>query len=155
MMLQETCAGTDAEWEDRQKTSQLEMEVCSKALAVLSSDEAHDLFTKTFNFAFIQEEESSVRRRQVLPRVQQGVLPRVGKDGCAAEESHAPQSLSGGASSGQVRRTSSSQIVMTVKPQLLSRSVTSRICSTVLIRPTLTVTLGALRTRTAFSNFER
>jgi len=62
MMLKEKCAGTDAEWEERQKTRQLEMEACSKALAVLSSDEAHDLFTKTFNPAFIQEEESSERR---------------------------------------------------------------------------------------------
>merc|ERR1719183_978412 len=61
-MLKEKCAGTDAEWEERQKTRQLEMEACSKALAVLSSDEAHDLFTKTFNPAFIQEEESNQRR---------------------------------------------------------------------------------------------
>jgi hypothetical protein len=62
MMLKEKCASTDAEWEERQKTRQLEMEACSKALAVLSSDEAHDLFTKTFNPAFIQEEESNQRR---------------------------------------------------------------------------------------------
>jgi len=38
------------------------MEACSEALAVLSFDEAHDLFTKTFNPAFIQEEESNQRR---------------------------------------------------------------------------------------------
>jgi len=62
MMLKEKCAGTDAEWEERQKTRQLEMEACSKALAVLSSDEAHDLFTKTFNPAFIQEAENNQRR---------------------------------------------------------------------------------------------
>jgi len=62
MMLKEKCASTDSEWEERQKTRQLEMEACSKALAVLSSDEAHDLFTKTFNPAFIQEEESNQRR---------------------------------------------------------------------------------------------
>merc|ERR1719276_365620 len=61
-MLKEKCSSTDAEWEERQKTRQLEMEACSKALAVLSSDEAHDLFTKTFNPAFIQEEESNQRR---------------------------------------------------------------------------------------------
>jgi hypothetical protein len=30
------------------------MEACSKALAVLSSDDSHDLFTKTFNPAFVQ-----------------------------------------------------------------------------------------------------
>merc|ERR1740130_2218593 len=62
MMLKEKCAGTDAEWEERQKTRQLEMEACSKALAVLSSDEAHDLFTKTFNPAFLQEAENNQRR---------------------------------------------------------------------------------------------
>merc|ERR1719316_814192 len=38
----------DSEWEERQKTRQLEMQACSKALAFLSSDEAHDLFSKTF-----------------------------------------------------------------------------------------------------------
>jgi len=62
MMLKEKCSSTDAEWEERQKTRQLEMEACSKALAVLSSDEAHDLFTKTFNPAFIQEQENNQRR---------------------------------------------------------------------------------------------
>merc|ERR1719214_196742 len=54
---------TDSEWEERQKTRQLEMEACSKALAVLSSDDAHDLFTKTFNPSFM-EMQSSERRAQ-------------------------------------------------------------------------------------------
>merc|ERR1712032_1649636 len=47
MMLKEKCSMTDKEWEERQKTRQLEMEAVSKALAVLSSDDAHVLFTKT------------------------------------------------------------------------------------------------------------
>merc|ERR1719353_2566004 len=66
MMLKEKCSTTDAEWEERQKTRQLEIEACSKALAVLSSDDAHDLFTKTFNPAFVQVESSmhSERRAQ-------------------------------------------------------------------------------------------
>jgi hypothetical protein len=63
-MLKEKCSGTDAEWEERQKTRQLEMEACSKALAVLSSDDAHDLFTKTFNPAFVQTSMNSERRSQ-------------------------------------------------------------------------------------------
>lgn len=54
MTLKQKCSTTDAEWEERQKTRQLEIEACSKALAILSSDDAHDLFTKTFNPAFIQ-----------------------------------------------------------------------------------------------------
>merc|ERR1719375_372569 len=48
---------TDQEWEERQKTRQLEMEAVSKALAILSSDDAHDLFSKTFNPAFVQEKK--------------------------------------------------------------------------------------------------
>jgi len=64
MMLKEKCSMTDSEWEERQKTRQLEMEACSKALAVLSSDDAHDLFTKTFNPSFLQKESSSESRTQ-------------------------------------------------------------------------------------------
>merc|ERR1719473_2191898 len=66
MMLKEKCSMTDGEWEERQKTRQLEMEACSKALAVLSSDDAHDLFTKTFNPSLFQKESSmhSERRTQ-------------------------------------------------------------------------------------------
>merc|ERR1719265_2238597 len=57
---------TDSEWEERQKTRQLEMEAVSKALAVLSGDDAHDLFTKTFNPSLVQKENSmhSERRTQ-------------------------------------------------------------------------------------------
>merc|ERR1712187_327558 len=54
------------EWEERQKTRQLEMEAVSKALAILSGDDAHDLFTRTFNPALLQEESDaqSARRKQ-------------------------------------------------------------------------------------------
>lgn len=55
---------TDGEWEERQKTRQLEMEACSKALAVLSGDDAHDLFTKTFNPAFVQRETAAHSQRR-------------------------------------------------------------------------------------------
>merc|ERR1712139_505513 len=65
MMLKEKCSMTDSEWEERQKTRQLEMEAVSKALAVLSSDDAHDLFTKTFNPSFVQKESSSNSQRRV------------------------------------------------------------------------------------------
>jgi len=60
MMLKEKCQMTDKEWEERQKTRQLEMEAVSKALAILSGDDAHDLFTRTFNPALVQR-ESTVR----------------------------------------------------------------------------------------------
>jgi DNA repair exonuclease SbcCD ATPase subunit len=61
-MLKEKCQMTDQEWEERQKTRQLEMEACSKALAVLSGDDAHDLFSKTFNPALVQTSMQSERR---------------------------------------------------------------------------------------------
>merc|ERR1711920_842211 len=65
-MLKEKCSLTDKEWEERQKTRQLEMEAVSKALAILSGDDAHDLFTRTFNPALLQEESrvQSARRTQ-------------------------------------------------------------------------------------------
>jgi len=66
MMLKEKCQMTDQEWEERQKTRQLEMAAVSKALAILSGDDAHDLFTRTFNPALLQKEglEQSKRRSQ-------------------------------------------------------------------------------------------
>jgi len=64
LMLKEKCSTTDAEWEERQKTRQLEMEACSKALAVLSSDDAHDLFSKTFNPSFAQVESYTRSERR-------------------------------------------------------------------------------------------
>merc|ERR1719159_991427 len=65
-MLKGKCADLDAQWEERQKTRQLEMEATSKALEILTSDDAHDMFTKTFNPAFVQKESSkhSSRRSQ-------------------------------------------------------------------------------------------
>merc|ERR1711865_481214 len=59
MMLKEKCSMTDTEWEERQKTRQEEMTAISKALSILSSDDAHDLFTKTFNPALIQKQSVS------------------------------------------------------------------------------------------------
>jgi len=61
-MLKETCSRMDAEWEARQKTRSMEMEACSKALAVLTSDEAHDMFAKTFNFMQTGSKSLSTRR---------------------------------------------------------------------------------------------
>merc|ERR1719174_739751 len=66
-MLKETCANVDQEYEERTKTRQLEIQAVSKALAFLSSDEAHDLFTRTFNPALVQKRSTlhSKRRTQV------------------------------------------------------------------------------------------
>jgi len=64
--LKEKCSITDAEWEERQKTRQLEMEAVSKALAILSNDDAHDVFTKTFQPSFLTKAATmqSERRTQ-------------------------------------------------------------------------------------------
>merc|ERR1719197_2214131 len=65
--LKEKCQNMDQEYEERTKTRQMEIEATSKALAFLSSDEAHDLFTRTFNPALIQKRNTlhSARRTQV------------------------------------------------------------------------------------------
>merc|ERR1719428_1816891 len=48
----------DQEFEERSKTRAMEIEAVSKAMEFLSSDEAHDLFTRTFNMAFVQRSQS-------------------------------------------------------------------------------------------------
>merc|ERR1719262_675123 len=64
-MLKETCANMDAQMEERTKTRNEEIQACSKALAVLSGDEAHDTFTRTFNAAlFVQMSQKAERRTQ-------------------------------------------------------------------------------------------
>merc|ERR1719506_83495 len=55
---------TDQEWEERQKTRREEMAAVSKALAILSSDDAHDTFTKTFNPEFTQVATSLRSKRR-------------------------------------------------------------------------------------------
>jgi len=62
MMLKALCAKIDGQYEARTKERNMEMEACSKALAVLTSDAAHDMFTKTFNF--LQTSRSGARRGQ-------------------------------------------------------------------------------------------
>merc|ERR550537_1429527 len=64
--LKERCASMDAEYEERTKGRQLEIEAVSKALAFLNSDEAHDLFTRTFNPTFLQKDSRRVSQRRVL-----------------------------------------------------------------------------------------
>merc|ERR1712213_31889 len=78
MMLKEKCSMTDKEWEERQKTRQLEMEACSKALAILSGDDAHDLFTKTFNPALIQRGSiAQSKRRAAASKLLSGVAQKL------------------------------------------------------------------------------
>merc|ERR1719401_2241980 len=64
--LKEKCQMTDKEWEERQNTRETEMAAVSKALEVLSTDDAHDLYTRTFNPSFLQSESEkhSERRKE-------------------------------------------------------------------------------------------
>merc|ERR1719272_2473925 len=48
------CESMDQDYEDRTTSRQGEIAAVGKALAFLNSDEAHDLFTRTFNMAFVQ-----------------------------------------------------------------------------------------------------
>jgi len=68
--LKEKCKQTDQEFEQRQKTRQEEIAAVGKALEFLSSDDAHDLFTRTFNF--VQVASKSVRARAALVLTEAG-----------------------------------------------------------------------------------
>jgi len=64
--LKEKCSQTDSEWEQRQADRQAEMQAVSEALAILTADDAHDTFVKTFNAGFVQKAGRSLEsiRRQ-------------------------------------------------------------------------------------------
>merc|ERR1719379_3035142 len=62
MNLKETCQNTDAEYEERSSRTQEEIKGCSEALAILTSDDAHDTFTSTFNFVQERATISSEKR---------------------------------------------------------------------------------------------
>merc|ERR1719463_966755 len=64
MNLKETCQMTDQEFEERTKTRAEEVKAVSEALAILSSDDAHDTFTSTFNF--LQKSSSSREKAEKI-----------------------------------------------------------------------------------------
>jgi DNA repair exonuclease SbcCD ATPase subunit len=64
MNLKETCQMTDQEFEERTKTRAEEMKAVSEAIAVLTSDDAHDTFSSTFNFLQMKQ-----TRRQTAERM--------------------------------------------------------------------------------------
>merc|ERR1719305_2180806 len=72
--LKEKCAKIDAEYEARVAERNAESEAIAKALSFLTSDDAHDLFTKTFNAALLQKEGedqkvSRAKASQLLKKV--------------------------------------------------------------------------------------
>merc|ERR1719506_516584 len=85
MNLKETCQMTDSEWEERQKARQEEIQACSEALAILSSDDAHDTFTKTFNFVQTKAALGKVdSRREAAANVLRAAALKAGKPQLAA-----------------------------------------------------------------------
>merc|ERR1719331_3373522 len=54
---------TDQEYEERTKTRAEEIKAVSEALAILSSDDAHDTFTSTFNFVQKSAKKSGTREK--------------------------------------------------------------------------------------------
>merc|ERR1719375_1239622 len=72
--LKDKCANMDSEYAERTNTRQLEIQAVSKALAFLSSDEAHDLFTRTFNPALVQTQSvAGSKRRQAVAKALESV----------------------------------------------------------------------------------
>lgn len=61
-MVKATCGNLDREFQARQQMRAEETQAVSQALSVLSSDDAHDLFTRTFNPAFLQVARDDSRR---------------------------------------------------------------------------------------------
>jgi len=75
-MLKEKCSLTDKDWNERQKTRQLEIQAVSEAMGVLTADDAHDTFTRTLdNVNLLQTARTSELKQrrdaasQVLARV--------------------------------------------------------------------------------------
>merc|ERR1719375_220738 len=60
------CQDLDAQFAERTKTRQLEIGAVNKALSYLTSDDAHDLFTRTFNMAFVQKSTGSKARQELV-----------------------------------------------------------------------------------------
>jgi len=63
--LKEQCSNMDAEYEERTVTRQQEIQAVGKALGFLNSDEAHDLFSRSFSFVQVKSKLQSKRRMRV------------------------------------------------------------------------------------------
>jgi len=63
-MLEEKCALSAADYEHRTKSRHEEVAACNKALEMLTSDDAHDLFGKSLGFMQMESSMHSERRTQ-------------------------------------------------------------------------------------------
>jgi uncharacterized coiled-coil protein SlyX len=69
MNLKETCQNADGEFEERTKSRQEEIKACGEALAILTSDDAHDTFSKTFNFVQVGSTSEEKKTRDSAAKV--------------------------------------------------------------------------------------
>jgi hypothetical protein len=67
--LKKNCQDVDAEFAERRKTRTLEIEAVGKALGFLTSDEAHDLFTRTFNNFVQKQSVADIQKRAVVSKI--------------------------------------------------------------------------------------
>merc|ERR1719478_523122 len=75
--LKEHCALADQEMEARTKTRTEEIGAVSKALSVLTADDAHDLFSKTFSPSLLQKESTvKSQKRQAVVKVLSSVAKK-------------------------------------------------------------------------------
>jgi len=78
--LKDKCANADQEYEERTKMRALEIGAVSKALEYLSSDEAHALFTKTFNPSLLQMRSLDLQQAQRRERAVQLIQKAAAQD---------------------------------------------------------------------------
>jgi len=69
MNLKETCQNADSEFEERTKSRQEEIKACGEALAILTSDDAHDTFSKTFNFVQVSSTSEEKKTRDSAAKI--------------------------------------------------------------------------------------
>merc|ERR1719265_50431 len=62
--LKTRCAQTDEEYKTRTQLRQQEVSACAEAISILSADQAHETFSKTFNPALLQTAKDVDSRRR-------------------------------------------------------------------------------------------
>jgi len=67
--LKEQCGMMDAEYEERTQTRQAEIQAVGKALSFLNSDEAHDLFSRSFKFVQVSSKQHFEKRRAKIAKL--------------------------------------------------------------------------------------
>lgn len=69
--VKDRCGGMDAEFAKRSKMRNEELEAVAKAIEILSADEAHDVFGKTFGTSLLQVASSDGRREKAVAVLEQ------------------------------------------------------------------------------------